>query len=255
MNKYPKIHGIWKRDEKGKLKIGEFSRDEFRVLDEIKWNFTEKIDGTNVRIMWVDGKISFAGRTDNSHLPPRLLNHLHAVYDSDASRERFNRFLGGIDACIYGEGYGAKIQKGGGNYSPYNHFIGFDVNIDGSWLEYGNARQLMHSLGFLTVPNLGTGTLYDGLDLVGKGLKSRISNVEHLAEGIVATPAVRLYDGKLDRIIVKIKPSDVAKPEEVDMKFHEGGLVNSEEIRINDISDFGLQQAIKNFREVVTSLY
>jgi len=49
--KYPKINTIWKRDESNKFKIieGDFSKQEFANIKN--WQITEKIDGTNIRLI------------------------------------------------------------------------------------------------------------------------------------------------------------------------------------------------------------
>ena len=47
--KYPKINTLWKRDIKGNIIDGEFSCLEFVNIKN--WYITEKIDGTNVRVI------------------------------------------------------------------------------------------------------------------------------------------------------------------------------------------------------------
>ncbi len=49
---YPKIYGPYKRHTEGpdrnKLIIGEWTKPEFRDLANIDWEWTEKVDGTNI---------------------------------------------------------------------------------------------------------------------------------------------------------------------------------------------------------------
>jgi len=59
--KYPKIHTLWKREpprgkkkKKGKVIPGEFSREEFASVR--RWSVSEKVDGMNIRVMFLDGK-------------------------------------------------------------------------------------------------------------------------------------------------------------------------------------------------------
>lgn len=54
---YHKINSIYKRDEKTKEFTNEFSLPEFEYLKHNLWEFTEKIDGTNVRIIWENGEL------------------------------------------------------------------------------------------------------------------------------------------------------------------------------------------------------
>ena len=53
MEEYHKIHTVFKRDPvtnfKGLL-VGQWSKPEFQILQNIRWDFSEKIDGTNIRI-------------------------------------------------------------------------------------------------------------------------------------------------------------------------------------------------------------
>ena len=57
-----------------------------------------------------------------------------------------------IQVTLYGEGFGAKIQKGGGNYIPNGQsFILFDVVIDGWLLQRKNVQDIATKLGIDTV--------------------------------------------------------------------------------------------------------
>ena len=43
----------------------------------------------------------------------------------------FEQVFGDKEAYVFGEGYGPKIQTGGGLYSDTPKFIVFDITIDG----------------------------------------------------------------------------------------------------------------------------
>lgn len=48
---YQKINTLYKRDmtkPKKPIILGEYSESEFEVLKDLKWEATEKIDGTNM---------------------------------------------------------------------------------------------------------------------------------------------------------------------------------------------------------------
>ena len=54
MKEYHKIHTVFKRDPANKyrtLLMGEYSHPEFAYLRYNDWVFTEKVDGTNIRII------------------------------------------------------------------------------------------------------------------------------------------------------------------------------------------------------------
>ncbi len=55
MNEYHKIQSIYLRDPETKHKrflIGQWTLPEFEYLADNEWSFTEKVDGTNIRIYW-----------------------------------------------------------------------------------------------------------------------------------------------------------------------------------------------------------
>ena len=51
-SKYNKIDCLFKRDEQSKKVTREYRNEMFRYLKNNKWIFTEKVDGTNIRIHW-----------------------------------------------------------------------------------------------------------------------------------------------------------------------------------------------------------
>ena len=116
--KYHKIQSIFKRNMEGDKRfiIGDYSTPELKYLKDNDWVFTEKVDGMNIRIMWNGKEIIYAGRSDNAQIPMPLMYRLDELFK--AKIERFIEIFSEQDSsvCLYGEGYGAKIQKGGGNY-------------------------------------------------------------------------------------------------------------------------------------------
>jgi len=112
MNTYHKIQTVFKRDPDNNYKTlleGQFSRPEFEYLADCVWVFTEKVDGTNIRVMWDGVKVIFGGKTDNAQLHAQLVQHLRDTFTEDLMMEAFGA-EGNV--CLYGEGYGAGIQKG-----------------------------------------------------------------------------------------------------------------------------------------------
>jgi len=86
--------------------------------------------------------------------------------------------------CLYGESYGAKIQKDGKNYIPDGvSFILFDVNIDGTWLEQYNVEDIGNKLSIKTVPIIGRTTLSEGVEIARQGYDSQLCKVA--PEGLV----------------------------------------------------------------------
>jgi hypothetical protein len=117
------------------------------------------------------------------------------------------------DAVVYGEGYGAGIQKGGGDYSPEKKMIVFDVLVGGKWwLSYENVVDVAKKLGLEVVPSFGEMTLEEATEFVRKGFKSKCAaSSEKDAEGLVGRPLETLFDKKGHRLITKIKTKDFAQ--------------------------------------------
>jgi len=140
MKQYHKIQTCFKRNETTKHIIeGNWTLPEFEFLKDNKWIFTEKVDGTNIRVMWNGESVVFGGKTDNASIPVFLLYKLQELFEGTQKRLLFAEKFGKekCEVCLYGEGYGAKIQKGGENYiSNGVDFVLFDVLI--SDVEYDN---------------------------------------------------------------------------------------------------------------------
>ena len=209
MKPYHKIHTVFKRDPATKyrtLLVGEYARPEFEYLKSNTWEFTEKVDGTNIRIMSLpSGEVAFNGRTDNAQIPAKLVKRLIELFPpNDKLAEQFPD-----GACLYGEGHGAGIQKDGGNYSGTQEFVLFDILIGSWWLERRSIEEIAEALGISVVPIIGEGTLSDMHYETACGLTSAWGNFQ--AEGIVARPKVSLLQRNGERIITKLKVKDFSK--------------------------------------------
>lgn len=172
------------------------------------WQFTEKVDGANIRIIVEPTGVRFGGKTDNAQLPSKLVERLRAHFDPQAAA-MVERFQG--NAVLYGEGYGAGIQSGG-IYRPDQDFILFDVRVGQWWLQREAVNDVAKEWGLRIVPTIGSGTLADAIALVKGCLLSTMGvHVGVLAEGIVARPAVQLLDRNGVPIMAKIKHKDFHK--------------------------------------------
>ena len=205
MIQYHKINSVYMRDEKGNHIPGLWARPEFDYLQYNKWEFTEKVDGTNIRVMFDGTNVTFGGKTDNAQIPSKLVTVLYDMFPEKMMGDVFGRDFDTL-VCLYGEGYGAKIQKAGGNYHPDQSFVLFDVKIGKWWLRREDVDALAKTLGICSVPIIGTGTLQEGIYRVMNGITSAWGDFE--AEGIVARPVVEMFDRAGNRIITKIKHKD-----------------------------------------------
>lgn len=209
---YHKINTMFKRNMEGdkKIVIGEFATPELEYLKDNDWTFTEKVDGTNIRVMWDGENVLFGGKTDNAQIPNGVINRLNDLFYSTPAKQRLKEIFPDVEdlsVIFYGEGYGAKIQTGG-LYKATQDFVLFDVRIGsrGLWLERKNVEDIAKKLGVDVVPIIGHGTLLEGIELVRGGLKSQWG--DFMAEGIVARPTVEMRTRRGDRIITKIKAVD-----------------------------------------------
>ena len=206
MREYHKIQTVYLRDPANNHKtllIGEYATPEFAFLEKCPWVFTEKVDGTNIRVMIEHGAIRYGGKTDAASIPAFLVDRLRALFEGH--EQIHSVFPDG--ACLYGEGYGARIQKGGGNYRADQDFVLFDVKVGEWWLQRPAVEEVAVKLGLDVVPIIGTGTLPEMVEMARVGFPSRW-NDKFVSEGIVARPATELRSRSGQRIITKIKHRD-----------------------------------------------
>ena len=221
MAEYQKIQTLFKRDERNIIIPDQFTYPEFEVLKDLKWECTEKIDGTNIRIELAssgnseDGIImSFKGRTDKAVIPEHLLTKLNWLFDREHLMEALNITdeTQNCNITLYGEGYGAKIQKGGNYISNDVNFILFDVKIDKWWLDREAIKDIANKLGINAVPLMGYMTIPEAIEYVKKGFKSTIAeNKDYDAEGLVLKAPCGLLKRDGERLITKIKTVDFRK--------------------------------------------
>lgn len=207
MTEYHKIHSIYKREDRGGFIAGEFSRPEFAYLYANQWTWTEKVDGTNIRVMWDGEDAHFGGRTDRAQMRADLYERLLALFAGDR-RARLAEVFGESPAVLYGEGYGSGIQKGGNYKSDGVDFVLFDVRVDDLWLQRDSVTDIADRLELRQVPTLGTGSLAEAELFVAKGFDSAWGSFP--AEGIVARPLTELRDRRGGRVITKLKTRDYA---------------------------------------------
>jgi len=210
MKEYHKIQSVFKRDEKThKFIKGQWSLPEFELLKDITWVWTEKIDGTNIRVIWNGFELVFKGKTDKADIPKHLFNELNNLFNPETMMNVFPDLTIGENICLYGEGYGYKIQKGHNYIEDHTDFILFDIKINGYWLERPNVEGIAKSLNIDVVPVIREGTLSQAIDLCERGFKSQVAaNKDYDAEGLVLKPECDLFNRKGDRIITKVKHKD-----------------------------------------------
>ena len=206
---YHKIPNIYVRSiETKKIVEGEYSNETLNFLRNTIWDFTEKVDGTNIRIIWDGHKVEIKGRTDKAQIPSALLNRLMELFAGEANEQIFEQNFGEKEVMLVGEGYGAKIQGCGGLYRPDQDFILFDVMIGGNYQSRVTIREVAEMFKLKVVPIVFAGTLKEGVEFVKEQPKSQVAEGELAMEGVVGRPHVELQDRCGNRVIVKIKVRD-----------------------------------------------
>ena len=208
--------------------------------------------------------VHFYGRTENSQMPTFLLDHLQRTFtlekmqnlwrgkpscdkcgglgqfDSGEPKTLTRSYAGHRDyqcdcvetypIALYGEGYGARIQKGGGDYRRDGgvSFRLIDVLVGGTWLRRADVEDAAKQLGIEPVPLMRIveraspamavsschAVTADIVDDVRDGLDSIVAAQEGTvgtkAEGVVAFTDPPLFNSRGQRLMWKLKTRDFA---------------------------------------------
>lgn len=206
---YIKIETPFKRDVDGTKKLidGNFRSEALEYLKDNQFEWTEKIDGTNTVIKWDGHSVHFEGHNANSQMAGDLIQYLESKFCTNEAEELFEQSFGEEPIEIYGEGYGAGIQKGG-LYRKDKSFIIFDVYLPNQnlWLRRSDVYDIAKEFNVDHVPVIMNGTVNDAVEYVKTSPMSTIGTAP--MEGIVGRPFVELFDRRGNRIIVKVKVCD-----------------------------------------------
>ena len=211
MIEYVKIETPYIRSEDGNKKLieGQFRNETVRYLKDTIWEFTEKVDGTNISIVWDGYKVEFHGRTERAQIPSHLVNKLNELFGGETNEEMFEQIFGETPMILYGEGYGYKIQKGG-DYRDDVSFILFDVYqpTNDIWLKRDDVEDIAKKLGIEIVPIVCRDTIEGAVRLVKAKPDSIIAKNGAKMEGVVGRPIIELKDRLGKRVIIKVKVRD-----------------------------------------------
>lgn len=207
MIEYNKIDTLYKRDMEGSKRLleGEFRNPAVEFLKDSIWQFTEKVDGTNIRVYWDGHKVQFGGRTERAQIPADLVNYLNTTFGTSEVEQIFEEKFGETEVILFGEGYGPKIQNGGA-YRNDVSFILFDVLISNNYQPRESVEDIAKAFGIDVVPIIFEGTIQEGVDFVKTHPDSTMGTAK--MEGLVGRPKVEMRDRCGKRVIVKIKWED-----------------------------------------------
>lgn len=248
---------------KNKIILGEFSNIEASYLFNCPWEAYSKIDGTCSKIAFFPStqEILIGGKTDKAssqhgqfemlekigeNIKPQLCAmfpkesaRFTPIKDKETNKIEYYRLNGDkaetlcsdmyrvtleeVPVYIYGEYFGAGIQKCGSRYIQNgNAFRVFDIKQQGWWTPKDVRDSLCKGLGLDTVPFLGIMTLKEIEDKVRSGFTTQFEGAADptmIEEGIVARPVIPLCDGSGKRIIVKVKYCDYIEYDAVRKEF------------------------------------
>lgn len=197
MKSYSKIETLLERDP-ATFKVIEGKYKDPNITDETEWYVEEKVDGTNVRIIWDGEKLEFKGREENSQLSVPLTKWLKENVDP----ERFKEEFGNRKVVVYGEGYGKGIQKVGPLYGDEQKFIMFDVlnTEDDSWASRQELKEIGKKLGLDVVKQI-------------ESIKTTAEAIKGAKEGFSTLEGYILRSEKdpSNRCVYKIKQKDFVK--------------------------------------------
>ena len=209
MKTYEKIETLYQRDIEGtkKLMPGVYRNPTMEFLKDNTWLWTEKVDGTNIRVYWDGHTVSFGGRTERASIPALLVNRLNDRFGGEENAQLFEQLFGEREVLLFGEGYGSGIQKAGKAYKPDGvDFILFDLMIGGNYQPRESVERCAASFGIGVVPIVGKGTLDEAVAFVKGNPRSQLGDID--MEGVVCRPEQELRDRCGERVICKIKWND-----------------------------------------------
>jgi len=240
---YPKINSLWKRngwylDEKTKKDPnqkqegrqdfieGDYAQPEFAIIE--KWQLQEKIDGTNIRvsftskpsknhpILMYDVESNIHGRNHDSIVPKELIPVLKGIFTHDRILSALGKYFDAASCNVwfFGEGYGPKIQKVGGNYRSDPGFILFDVYANGVWLSRENVQFVADALGITTPPIIGEMTEDEVVAYIKSRPLSLCSEKEQVMEGVICRTNPMLLTGNHEPLMMKLKCRDFSKQQQ-----------------------------------------
>lgn len=218
----------WRGEEKidgTNMRIEVTSRIEYVIEYENNIDLVETDE-----VLGVHFDVTIKGKTDNTQIPKELQKYMEDNYPKEKVLESLGlkkyipvdeftehkwNDIADVPAkyTIYGEGYGRKIQKAGGNYIKNGvGFRVFDVKVGDLYLLTDARDKIATKLGAPIVPFIGYFTLDEAIEFVREGFKSTIAeNKDFIAEGLVLRTDLGLKNRRGERLIVKIKYEDFQK--------------------------------------------
>ncbi len=201
-----------------------------------EWHVSEKIHGANFAIYYDGTDIQYAKRTAILEKDESFYEWQSVAEEDELELKIKNLYkeIGGDigELRVMGELFGGnyphkdvektkcKMVQKGVLYSPKQHFVAYDILVNGEILPPSEATELLDKAGFVQVDTLFTGSLEECLQYKNDGVsqlykKYNLPEIENnIMEGVVIKPLndVRFYGNKA-RVIYKNKNEKFAEKE------------------------------------------
>ena len=147
-SEYPKLKNLHKRDPADNKVIDEFTDEIFspEQLGNAGWTWREKMDGTNLRIIWDGHRAEYRGRTDRAQFSDGQTMFLDEKIKSPAFEELLEQTFGNTEAVLFGELIGNKLQGNPHKVDGYEIRV-YDAFVAGWWLLPASVDELASDLG------------------------------------------------------------------------------------------------------------
>lgn len=222
---YPKITSPFKRtDNKSKtVNTSVWFDDYAKFFGESGLPFysTEKVDGTNLNIVYDGNHIQYTGHTDKTSWNPEVEEWIKSKFQTPEFEQMCEQRFGENEIKLCGELIGPKIQNNFYKLEDYK-FILFDIHNDTSniWWNRQNVEENAKELNLDIAPLIG-GTNFIDLSSESKntlrGWTNLLQNAEFKSkinedieiEGFVVRPLMEILKANGERVIYKIKIKDI----------------------------------------------
>lgn len=223
---YPKITSPFKRtDNKSKtVNVGVWFDEyaEFFGENEIPFYATEKVDGTNLNIIYDGNHVHYTGHTDKTVWNPEVEEWIKNNFNANFE-QICEQLFGENEIRLCGELIGPKIQSNFYKLEDYK-FILFDIHNDttNTWWRREKIEEIAKELNLDIVPLVMNKFSFANLSTESKNslmgwtyilqnnvkLESKI-NKDVEIEGFVVRPLMEILKANGERVIYKIKIKDI----------------------------------------------
>ena len=147
-SEYPKLKNLHKRDPADNKVIDEFTDEIFspEQLGNAGWTWREKMDGTNLRIIWDGHRAEYRGRTDRAQFSDGQTMFLDEKIKSPAFEELLEQTFASTEAVLFGGLIGNKLQGNPHKIDGYEIRV-YDAFVAGWWLLPASVDELANDLG------------------------------------------------------------------------------------------------------------